>query len=150
MFQYREDETNLRWISRNFQREVWTFRGFWLTVFHCSVLSQSELIIFSVYFSIHVWVMKSTTLITTWKELLLIGVCFILYVEQGTIRSLGVGHPGSFLPGSDTPILSCCFVWGHTCKMAQHFCLSNIDFTCSNYWLISIGQILQHVLCINY
>lgn len=110
MCQYTEDETNLRWISRNFQREVWTFCGSWLTVFHCSVLSQSELIIFSVYFSIHVWMMKSTTLITMWKELLLIGVYFIPYVEEGTIRSLGVGHPGSFLPGSDTPILSCCFV----------------------------------------
>jgi len=71
--------------------------------------SLSISIIFSVYFSIHVWMMKSTTLITVRKELLLIGVYIILYVEQGMIRSLGVGHPGSFLPGSDTPILSCCF-----------------------------------------
>ena len=53
--------------------------------------------------------MKSTTLITVRKELLLIGVYIILYVEQGMIWSLGVGHPGSFLPGSDTPILSCFF-----------------------------------------
>ena len=85
--------------------------------------------------------MKST-LITVWKELLLIDVYFILCVEQVTIGPwVWVTQDHSFQAQAH-PSLAVALFWGYTCKMAQHFCLSNIDVTSSNYWLIFIGQLL--------